>query len=120
MLFALDIKQRTAMQTDPKTLLRDVMSTERTSLANKRTFMAAIRTALALAATGAAFIKFLDDDFIKVLGWLLIAGGLLVQVIGSINYFRVRQVVLHARHTVDPNNELPDHIESSKKQRRGK
>ena len=108
------------MQTDPKSLLRDVMATERTALANKRTFMAAIRTALALAATGAAFIKFLHDELLEILGWLLIAAGLVMLVIGSINYFRVRRVVLHARHTVDPNNELPDHIESSKKQRRCK
>lgn len=101
------------MQTDPKTLLRDVMSTERTALANKRTFMAAIRTALALAATGAAFIKFLHDQLIEILGWLLIVAGVAMLVIGLINYLRVRRVVLHARWAVDPNDELEEHMAKS-------
>lgn len=102
------------METDPKTLLRDVMSTERTSLANKRTMMASVRTALAMGATGAALIKFISDHTVVIIGWLLIACGVVFLALGAINYFRVRRVVMHARWAVDPNDELQEHMKVPK------
>ncbi|MCD0461773.1 DUF202 domain-containing protein [Roseiconus lacunae] len=63
----------------------------RTQLANERTILAYLRTAIMLAGTGVSLVKLLEvtPDLIR-LGWLLIALGAVVMVIGTYRYLRLR------------------------------
>ncbi|KAA5540672.1 DUF202 domain-containing protein [Roseiconus nitratireducens] len=59
----------------------------RTDLANERTLLAYGRTALMLAGTGVSLIKFLKPSpEMLLLGWFLVAAGLVVGVIGVIRF----------------------------------
>lgn len=69
---------------------RDKLAKDRTILANQRTFLAFTRTAIMLLATGVTFIKlFPGDNFLLVLGWILLPVGLSVLVLGQILYLRM-------------------------------
>lgn len=68
---------------DTEFVLRDQLAIDRTILANERTFLAYCRTSLALILTGAGCIKFFHSHFIVVVGWGLIALGLIVAVAGA-------------------------------------
>ena len=72
------------------TWVRDRMAIERTSLANERTLLAYVRTAIALFAGGATAIHFLESAFVDVIGWVMIAGGVVRP--GSTGGCRFRKV----------------------------
>lgn len=64
-------------------ILRDWLALDRTVLANKRTFLAYGRTAIALFALGIAFVKLIDHEFFEISGFVLMALGILVFIIGT-------------------------------------
>lgn len=82
-------------QIDPhhRIILRDRLAGERTVLANERTFLAVIRTALSLAGLGVAMLKLMDHLAWFILGWALMAFGVLVLAVGVVNYIRTRRLV---------------------------
>jgi putative membrane protein len=63
-------------------ILRDQLAIDRTVLANERTFLAYCRTSLALILSGAGCIKFFESIVSDLAGWILIALGLVVSIIG--------------------------------------
>ena len=63
-------------------ILRDWLALDRTVLANKRTFLAYARTSIALMALGIAFIELIEHRFFEISGFMLIAVGMGVFVIG--------------------------------------
>lgn len=63
-------------------ILRDWLALDRTVLANKRTFLAYGRTAIALFALGIAFVKLIQHQFFEVSGFVLMALGIVVFVVG--------------------------------------
>jgi putative membrane protein len=65
-------------------ILRDRLALDRTHLANERTLLAYVRTAFMLIVGGATAIKALPDDRVAVIsGWILLAIGVLVAVVGA-------------------------------------
>jgi putative membrane protein len=69
---------------DPeRMILRDHLAYDRTVLANERTLLAYVRTAIAVLAAGGALIEvFTEIRYLRVLGWMLLALGVLVLVLG--------------------------------------
>jgi len=67
-------------------ILRDTLAIERTRLANERTLLAFFRTGLSLIITALAIFEFKDDLWYFRSAWGLIGVGLVVIVIGIINY----------------------------------
>lgn len=67
-------------------ILRDHLALDRTILANERTLLAYVRTAFTVFVVGLTFIKFFDDLFFIMVGFLFIPLGLLVFVIGIRKY----------------------------------
>jgi putative membrane protein len=63
-------------------ILRDQLAIDRTVLANERTFLAYCRTSLALIVSGAGCIKFFESIVSDIVGWILIALGLIVGIMG--------------------------------------
>jgi putative membrane protein len=63
-------------------ILRDWLALDRTSLANKRTFLSYTRTSIALVAIGLAFIKLIHHPFFEKGGCALIGFGIVVLFIG--------------------------------------
>ena len=75
----------------PKPPLPD-LALVRTDLANERTLLAYGRTALMLAGTGVSLIKFLKPSpEILLLGWFLVAVGLVVGVVGVVRFTRLKR-----------------------------
>jgi putative membrane protein len=73
-------------------ILRDHLALDRTHLANERTLLAYVRTAFMLLAAGATAIKALPNDRMAVgTGWLLLAFGLLIAVLGGLRFLSVRR-----------------------------
>lgn len=71
------------------------LATIRTELANERTVLAYGRTALMLVATGVSLVKFLKPSFdFLVIGWVLIACGGLVALVGIRRFTRLRRQLL--------------------------
>ena len=67
------------------------LALERTRLANERTFLAYVRTALSLIAGGVVVLQYLAEGPEHILaGWLLVASGAAVFVIGVLRFFRVK------------------------------
>jgi len=63
---------------------------ERTRLANERTLLAYERTALGFAVAGVTLIHIFHEVLIQASGWLLIAVGAAIAVIGVYRFLRVR------------------------------
>jgi putative membrane protein len=64
-------------------ILRDWLALDRTVLANKRTFLAYGRTAMALFALGIAFVRLIHHEFFEISGFVLMALGIVVFIIGT-------------------------------------
>ena len=64
-------------------ILRDWLALDRTVLANKRTFLAYGRTAIALFALGIAFVRLIHHQFFEVSGFVLMALGIVVFIVGT-------------------------------------
>ncbi|MBN1226171.1 MAG: DUF202 domain-containing protein [Deltaproteobacteria bacterium] len=85
-------------------ILRDQLAIDRTVLANERTFMSYCRTSLALIFSGAGAIRFFDLFYADVAGWVLIALGLIVAVIGSLRFIVMNKKIRTTRRLPVQNN----------------
>ncbi len=85
-------------------ILRDQLAIDRTVLANERTFMSYCRTSLALIFSGAGSIRFFDMFYADVAGWVLIALGLIVAVIGSLRFIVMNKKIRTTRRLPVQNN----------------
>jgi len=75
--------------------LNDYLAIDRTILSNERTLLAYGRTALAMVIIGGSCLKFFDSIILVVIGWLFLAGGIIVMAIGWRRY-RHTDRLLHA------------------------
>ncbi|HEX8433292.1 MAG TPA: DUF202 domain-containing protein [Longimicrobium sp.] len=69
--------------------LSDRLALERTVLANERTVLAYVRTALALAGGGAGLAGFFPGPLAGMVGWSLVAIGLVALATGVYRFIRV-------------------------------
>lgn len=67
-------------------MVRDDLARKRTVLANERTVLAYIRTALTFIAVGAGFVQFFGAPAVQLVGWIFIAMGIGLFVIGIIRF----------------------------------
>lgn len=72
-------------------ILRDFLATDRTILANERTFLAYLRTFISFFAAGIGFIKFVDENIIVMLGYVLIFLSVIVLYFGCMRYLRTKK-----------------------------
>ncbi len=70
----------------PDTEARDRLAATRTALANERTLLAYVRTALALMIGGVGALKVFAHDLTTIIGWCLIACGVLLLLLGAARY----------------------------------
>jgi putative membrane protein len=88
------------MQIKNGTELRDRLAVERTHLANERTLLAYMRTALGVAVTGAGLLKFFTENaFMSGLGWLFVAAGVGLSVVGARRFLAVRRELIWERRS---------------------
>lgn len=83
---------------DPTELiLRDHLAIDRTMLANHRTLLAYIRTAMMLFVSGVTVLKlFVNTIPMVCLGVSLIAAGVVVAFLGSVQFAQMRQRISRA------------------------
>jgi putative membrane protein len=74
-------------------ITRDWLAVERTKLANERTFLAYFRTGVVFMATGVGMIKLTILEEIDSLGYVFIALGPIIILVGIIRLFRIRKVI---------------------------
>ncbi len=70
--------------------LNDLLSIDRTILANERSVLAYGRTALALAAIGGSSFAFFDSLWVQIFGGVMIAAGTLLMARGWWRYRRMQ------------------------------
>lgn len=78
-----------------KLILRDWLAADRTVLANERTFLAYIRTALAFIVVGASLFQFFDNEFLRIIGILMLPAGTIILIVGLYKYFQFRTELKH-------------------------
>ena len=104
------MNERAPAPVAPQRILRDHLAMERTTLANERTLLAYIRTALALLITGASALHIpgLRDEMAfgfvsyEVLGWIFIAFGVILVVIGYWRYMQIRRRIAEMPEEAPP------------------
>src|SRR3954462_9611022 len=73
-------------------ILRDHLALDRTRLANERTLLSYVRTALMLFGAGATAVKFVGvNPGVIVTGWVFMASGLIVGLIGAWRFVTMRR-----------------------------
>ena len=77
-------------------ILRDHLAVDRTRLANRRTLLAFIRTGLYLILTCLGIWKFGDASWLMWLGWIFLALGVVLIIIGIVSYQKIRHKILNA------------------------
>lgn len=89
---------------DPeRMILRDHLAYDRTVLANERTLLAYVRTAIAVLAAGGALIEiFAEIRHLRILGWILLALGVLVLVLGVWRFTAVSRRLRRIYHKSMP------------------
>lgn len=80
---------------DRSLTLNDYLAIDRTILSNERTLLAYGRTALAMVIIGGSALKFFASMVLIIVGWLFLAGGVIVMFIGWRRY-RHTDKLLHA------------------------
>jgi putative membrane protein len=70
-------------------ILRDQLAIDRTVLANERTLLAYIRTALAFLVVGGTFVKFLVAPPLRIIGYVFIAIGVLLCLLGAKRFYTI-------------------------------
>ncbi|MGI9091363.1 MAG: DUF202 domain-containing protein [Gemmatimonadaceae bacterium] len=80
-----------ASGTSPRLPFSDDLAVDRTTLANERTFLAYARTALQCVVGGVSLIKFFDQTFAFVLGWIFLVSGGIAAVTGTVVFVRRRR-----------------------------
>lgn len=73
--------------------LSDQLAVERTRLANERTFLAYFRSAIVFLSSGFAIIKLKILDEIEWIGYILIAIGPILLLIGLIRLLYVKRSI---------------------------
>ena len=76
-------------------VVHDRLAMDLTLLSNERTFLAYVRTALAFAAAGAAILSrvFGTGASLTIVGWLLIALGVLIMIFGIVRFIQTRRAL---------------------------
>ena len=82
-------------------ILRDWLALDRTILANERTVLAWTRTGLSSFIGGITLIKYVDDTFYQITGYLGVVIGIIVFYLGISRYVRLRKKLnkLYANET---------------------
>lgn len=98
-------------------ILRDHLAQDRTILANERTLLAYFRTALAFALTGVGLPRIFQTQYILIVGFVLIAIGAFIGILGVLRYKRIDRRVKtpvenFARANSSGNNSTGDNGES--------
>lgn len=88
---------------------RDLLARLRTVMANERTLLAYIRTALGLVLGGLGLIKFLTHPVMMAVGWLLIAFGTLMAVVGIFRFRFLKSLFSHLELEKLGNQKETDH-----------
>jgi putative membrane protein len=78
-------------------VLREYLAIERTKLANERTLLTYIRTGLYFLVAGSTLGYVIDSTFWSVMGWPLVAVGVLIAVFGGIRFRRVASQIRESR-----------------------
>lgn len=81
--------------------LRDELAIDRTLLANERTFLAYLRTAIALVLAGVTFIHFASNSWLEILGYISVPIGIIILILATIRYRKVRANILGVRKKLD-------------------
>ena len=76
---------------------REQLAAYRTELANERTGLADARTALTLFVVGITFLKFFDDAWLIIVGWLFLPVSITVFIFGLYRYRRMRKTINRIR-----------------------
>ena len=80
--------------TTDQLILRDHLALDRTRLANERTLLAYLRTALMLMVAGGTAVKFIGESHAVILtGWLFVAFGVTVGLIGTWRFLAMKRVI---------------------------
>lgn len=74
-------------------ILRDILAIDRTKLANYRTLLSMVRTALYFEVMGLSVLSLKALDEIKVFAPLLFLIGLLIAIIGIVNYRKMQSKI---------------------------
>ena len=88
-------------------ILRDLLARDRTVLANERTLLAYIRTTLACLAAGAGLVHFVEGDWSRSAGWLLIVIAPLILVLGIRRFVQVQRDLAPLQQTGEPPSSPP-------------
>ena len=72
-------------------ILRDHLAADRTIMSNERTFLSYIRTALSLFVVGATFIKFFENFYIAIIGWIFMPLAGLALIYGFVRYRNMKE-----------------------------
>lgn len=91
------LKKKLRLQEQKNREIRDQMAKQRTIFANERTLMAYLRTAMTVSVGGFAAIKFSNDLYLEVIGFILIPFGILLGVYSFIRY-RNKQRLIEDHH----------------------
>ncbi len=67
----------------------------RTKQANERTLLAYIRTSLTLFVAGLTFVKFFDNFFVEIMGWVFMPLAIINLLVGIIRYRNIRNHIEH-------------------------
>lgn len=74
-------------------ILRDILAIDRTKLANYRTLLSMVRTALYFEVMGLSVLSLKALDEIKVFAPLLFLIGLIIAIIGIVNYRKMQSKI---------------------------
>ncbi len=74
-------------------IFSDPLATDRTILANERTFLAYIRTSMTIAIAAVSLIKFIGDTPSIILGWIMLTIAACMTIIGFSRWWNLRSVL---------------------------
>ena len=78
-------------------ILRDFLAVDRTDLANERTLLAYMRTFIGLLVSGVGLIKFIDDNTLIVIGYILSSVSPIILLLGIYRFLRVRKKIKNVK-----------------------
>jgi putative membrane protein len=96
-----------------KNHFRDRLDAVRTKLANERTILAYMRTALTFIIAGLTFVKFFNNVYIEIVGWIFIPVGVVTLVLGVYRYNVTREHIVEL-NDIAARNELETRRESTR------